>query len=166
MSVETEPIDMDALFETGLQADAVAAAEKAMLLPVGNYLTVAPAATTLKKYEATADKPERLVARVYSAIVQKGGEGREGRIGFNFSPDMVKVHKDDGSEDFDRSYKNYVMLHRAFRTAYGQAPATVGQIVEYLKTYPVGLRVIQMGTQEDSTGEPGNMVVAISAVKE
>lgn len=167
MTTETE-VNMDELFATGLEADKAAAAEKAMLPPVGNYNTIPPASVSLKAWEekgteGEADhKPARLMVNAYAAVAQVGGEQYEGRIGFRFSPNEVKVTRDDGSTDFDRSYKNYVQLHRAYRVAYGTVPESLGDLKKYLETYPVALRVGHVGDADQGFNA---VVFNIAAVK-
>lgn len=168
--------NMDDLFNRGVDADKVKQTEQSLLLPNGTYTTIPPCTVTGRHFEATADKPARTVFRVFGKFTNKfpvkdnlgnqfGPGEKDGGLGFGFSPDEVKVEKDDGTVEVDRMTKNYVMLHRAYTNAFGKGPDLISDIKSYLETYPVDLRVIQLGVGENATGEPGNMVVAISAVK-
>lgn len=176
MSEATETVDMDALFEQGLDAEQTAKAEADMLIPVGSYRTTPPMMVSVKQFDAKGDEgsddflPARTVCNAYGAIsnvkavksaVQEYEAGeRQGRIGFRFSAQPVVKNG-----DYDRTYKNYVALFRAYTVAYGVKPTSLNDLKTYLETYPVDLRVIQIGTQEDATGEPANLVVGITAVK-
>lgn len=148
--------NMDDLFQIGVDSDKVSEVEKSMLLPVDSYVSTPPLTVT-----PSLSDDGRRVFRVWGAW-----EGRKtqkvGRFGFAFSPD-VRQGRDGGP---DRLSKNYAMINRAYVTAFGAQPDTIADLKGYLTEYPVIARLIQVGTQPDAQGEPGNMVVAVSAVRD
>lgn len=164
--------DMDALFNKSVDDQQAAKIEQSLLLAAGTFRSTPPFTVSATHFEATAEKPARTVFRAYGPVVWAGkvepkDGSKEGRIGFAFSPDaQKKTNERTGEEEWDRLTKNYIMLRRAYMTAYGQAPATIGDLKSYLESYPVVLRIGQVGTQEDATGEPGNMVFAVSAARD
>ena len=58
----------------------------------------------------------------------------------------------------------------AYKVAYGQEPGSKGDVLAYLRDYPIRLRVGQYNVPKEGgpepTGEPGNTIYAISAVRE
>jgi hypothetical protein len=166
--------DMDQLFEQSVNDEAAAKAEQEMLLAVGTYHTTPPFTVSGQHFEANGEKPARTVFRAYGPVKwagrvdpKEGAGSKEGRISISFSPDLQKkLNERTGEMDYDRPSKNYIALRRAYIVAYGQNPASMGDLKSYLESYPLSLRIGQVGTQADATGEPGNMVFNISAVRD
>src|SRR5688572_19707338 len=161
--------DMDSLFEQSVSDEQASKIEQELLLAVGTYHSTPPFTVSGQHFEATADKPARTIFRAYGAVAwagkgepKEGAGSKEGRISFSFSPDaQKKLNERSGQMEYDRPTKNYVALRRAYITAYGQNPASIGDLKSYLESYPLSLRIGQVGTQADATGEPGNMVFNI-----
>ena len=86
----------------------------------------------------------------------------KGSFGFNLSPE--RYNNDRGEPDL--SSKLWSQAVRAFEVGAKRKPTSYGEVVYFVRDYPTRIRVIQMGTQEGATGEPGNLVVSISAVRE
>lgn len=150
---EEQELTIEDLFQEGIETEKVKEAEKAMLLPVGTYTTVPP--FTLNKIGK--DKNDRPFARFFGTIQFGDVTGKIG-VGLSWVHKFAKDADGNVTDKPDRSYKNYVMAHKAFRAAYGRDPENVGEILKYISDYPVRLRVIQ-------TSDGENMVVSISAVR-
>lgn len=173
-------LTMDDLFMVqAVKHDEVRQTEADSLRPVGTYTTTR--LTMVHDVEGPVDyhgnpnpRKGRSVFRFYGAAVLTADEktapalkvavGTElkGFFTFRISPD--RFNWDDGSPDTQT--KLWAMAVKAYSAAFQQKPSTVRQVVEYLRDYPIRLRVIQKNTKEDAKGEPRNDVVAISAVRE
>ena len=155
--------------------DEVAKHEREMLAPAGTYTTIPPLSFTPSIPEDGPNKGRFMLRFFGAAFIERAGTGsdgqpvvvkKEGRFGFGLSPDAK--HKEDGQ--LDLSSKLYVNAKSAYRVAYGQESEGPRDVAEYLTKYPVRIRVIQVGIpterNPEPTGEPGNMVVAISPVRD
>ena len=169
------PMDpgLDGLYDEGVDLDAAEKAEADQLLPAGTYQTVP--VLSLFPYEVqkgpnTGRRGFRYFGEVVSRkpISRNGGapEIAEGRIGFRISPE--RRDKDDGTPDLQtRLWANAI---RAYTQAVGSKPATNRDVAEFLKNYPVGMRLGQIGVATESNpepdGEPGNLVFSIFPIRE
>lgn len=155
-------LTLDDLFQREVDEDAVHKAEQGMLLETGTWITVPPWKM------AITDKDGRVFVRLHGSILL--GD-KKGYISYRLSDQIVNRVDGEGQDTGkpDRASQNYVMARNAFKVAYGEAPRSLGQIVEYLRDYAHKVRVIQIGVPTESNpnpdGEPGNMVVAISPVR-
>ena len=174
------PQDMDALFERQVSMDDVRRVEADSLRPVGTYITQGLAMQHEVEGELGYNgepnpRKGRSVFRFYGpatltvadekqSLALKAPIGQEikGYFTMRISPD--RFNWDDGSPDTQT--KLWAQAVKACSVAYGESPKSVRQVVEYVRDYPVRLRVIQKNTKEDSTGAPRNDVVALSPVKE
>lgn len=111
-------------------------------------------------------------------ITKPGGGGTElkmveGRLRVQLSPQQRQARNRDTGEELDKmdSKSNlYANAVKAYANQFGEKPATVKQVVEYLRDYPARFRLIQIGVPSkrnpEPTGEPGNFCVGISAIKD
>lgn len=158
---------LDELFDQQIKMDEVKQAEKDLLLPAATYTTV-PAMTVKKGVSEETNRP---YVRFFGPIVAtlESGEEIKANIGFAFSHVRKNRTDADGNDTGkpDNMTKLYTQAIAAYKKAYGEAPVTVNDVINYVRDYPVRVRVIQVGVptrnNPDPTGEAGNMVVAISA---
>ena len=112
----------------------------------------------------------RGTAKIKGAVVNAG-------LRVRLSPDARKsAEYIDGertgnlTEKDDSATKLWAQACASYKAHFGEAPKNRGAVVEYLRDYPVRFRLIQTGVPSknfpDPKGEPGNMVVAISSVRE
>jgi len=151
--LEEPELTLDDLFQSTIDEEETKAAERELLLPVGTYTTVPPFSPTVGK-----DKTGRPQVRLWGTV-QLGDV--TGKIGFRLSwvrRNAVDFETGAETDKPDRSYKNYIMAAKAFRAAYGQDPSNVGELITYLRDFPIRLRIIQ-------TSDGENMPVTISAVR-
>lgn len=175
--------DKDQLIEDYLNAadDAVQAGqtEKDLLAPAGTYTTM-PGQSFTWTPKVKEDEPNKGrfsvryfgPARMVKTVVDKEtGESKEvaveARFGFGLS--HVRVNKKDSHEP-DLQHKLFIRARRAYIEAYGSEPETNKDVYEYVRDYPTKLRVIQVGVPTERNpnpdGEPGNIVLDISPVRE
>lgn len=163
MSEEDIQQGLDEMFESSIDRDDLSKTEQEMLSPAGTYTTKPALLMRLFEVEKGDNKGRRMIR--YFGAAHSDKANAEGRFGFAISP--IRVNKVDGSPDLPT--KLWAMAVRAHDTAYGQKAESVKQVAEFIRDYPVNLRVIQMGVPTESNpepqGEPGNLVVAISAVR-
>ena len=171
--------DMDAMFERVVDQDVVRKIEADSLRPVGTYTT--ETLTLNVDIEGELDyngnpnpRKGRTVFRYNGKatmiVDEKNAPSLElppgtlvsGYFTVRMSPD--RYNWDDGSPDTQS--KLWANAVKAYKLAVGHATPSVRQVVDYVRDYPVRLRVIQKNTKEDAKGEPRNDVVAISAVRE
>ena len=176
----TEPgLDMDSLFTQQVDQDQVRKIEADSLKPVGTYTTAG--LTMVAEREGPLDyqgnpnpRKGRPVFRYFGAGVMvvdektaaatKAAVGTEVKGFFTVRISPERHSWDDGSPDTQS--RLWVQAVKAYQVATKDTTPSVGQVVEFLRDYPVRLRVIQKNTGEDAKGQPRNDVVAISAVKE
>ena len=94
-----------------------------------------------------------------------------GQFGFGISPERRNAVKDGVDQGTpDGASQRWAQAVKAYEVAYKAKPATVGDVVRYLQNYPINIRVIQIGVPTDRNpepdGEPGNIVMALSVVRE
>jgi hypothetical protein len=167
-------LSMDDLFEKAVDMDDVRRTEADSLRPVGTYVTGPKMSLSATRADDDAKHPGRLNFRFFgpsTMVVDEAASKRlnlavgtevKGAFGFNISPER---HNNDKGEP-DLTSKLWSQAVRAYEVASKSKPGNYGDVAHFLRDYPVKLRVIQMGTREGDTGEPGNLVVAISAVRE
>ena len=179
---------LDTLYDEGVDHDAVERVEADLLMPGGSYRTVP--VLMLDVYE-TKQGPHvgRRGFRFFGEIISSkplsrnnGGEPTivNGRISFKASPErrnrMEEIRGDDGRTTYkdtgkpDAESNRWANAVRAFTLAAGYKPGTNREVVEFIKNYPVGLRVGQIGVpterRPDPTGEPGNVVYSIFPLRD
>lgn len=143
MSDEQTAVDMEQYFQQGLDDQRATEAEKELLPPTDTYVSTPPLvvqATMFEEKEVDGKViPARVVFTAFGALTgRKTGKVIRERI--RFSPDMVKFVGDDGSENYDRASKNYLLLRKAYAKVFGVNPTTVADIKAYLEQYPIGIR--------------------------
>lgn len=139
------------IFDNPLDNEAAKAEEKKLLLPEGWYTTELPTTLTAK-----VNDEGRRVARYFATVINNKDTERRGKIGFGMSPD---VKYKEGEDKADFSYRMFLNARKALIEATGAEPSTEADVVRYIETYPVQLRIIQTPDNE-------NLVVAIRAVRE
>ena len=165
---EPEPAELtlDELFNQGINRDEVKKAERDLLLPAATYTTIPP--LQLKLSQNDEGRP---FARFFG-LIQATVNDQEIRtnIGFSLSWErMDRVDRETGESTGkpDNAYKLFTQAVGAYKKAYGEAAGSHGDVVKYLRDYPIRVRVIQIGVPTERNpnpdGEPGNMVVAVSA---
>lgn len=151
--------------------------ERDLLPPVGWYVTV-PALTLTYKSQAEGVNAGRVGARYFGEAHQtvkrvdpETGNEKEviisARLGFGMSHERANW---PGSQEPDAQTKLYIQARRAYIESYGVEPETPCAVYEFVRDYPVVVRVIQKGvpTERNPTpkGEPRVDVVSISVVRE
>ena len=182
-------VDMDALFEQSVNQDDVRQTQADALKPYGSYVTLpvlnlqAGRQDVSKSSISPAGNKDRLTFRFFGpaqmTVTEKNtkstklpaGSIVKGQFGFNMSPERANKLK-DGSDtgEPDGASQRWAQAVKAYETAYKAKPATFGDVVRYVQNYPVVIRVIQVGVPTDNNpepdGEPGNIVMALSPVRE
>lgn len=166
-TLEVPEPSMEELFEAQVKMDEVKQAEKDLLLPVATYTTVP--ALQVKKGVSDNGRPYVRFFGPIQTVIEATGEEIKANIGFTFSH-VRKNRLDKDGEDTgkpDNMTKLYTNAVSAYKKAYSENPSTVNDVINYIRDYPVRVRVIQIGVptknSPDPTGEAGNMVVALSA---
>lgn len=175
-------LDMDALFEQAVNQDEVRQVQADSLKPVGSYLTV-PNLTVQAQRVQQGPNTGRLMFRFFGPAVMTVTEknspalklpvGTEvrGQFGFGISPERANKIKDGvATAEPDHSSKLWAQAVAAYEVATKAKAGTIGDVVRYLQNYPAVIRVIQVGvateSRPDPDGEPGNIVMGISPVRE
>ena len=176
--MDEELSTLEDLFAQDVDLDAARKTEEEMLSPAGTYETVPPLAVTKGTVQDGKKNAGRRTIRFFGKLVKPKTVNAEGEVvtpevvinqGFVISPD--KAYKDDGKPD--NPSKLWANAVRAFTTAYSAPPRTPNDVADYVASYPLNARLIQMGVQRvdkdgkpvgaEPTGEPGNLVVSLSA---
>ena len=138
------------------------------LLASGKYLKASAVVTrqsTIKRGDKEIARPN---ARVQVHIVDaKDPEQKRGVQFFGVSPvRMNQTDRETGADTGkpDRMSQLYQQAYQAFKKVAGRDPESPAEVLDYLENQPYFVRVIQVGTGDNATGEPGNMVVGISPV--
>ena len=173
--MDASDVTLESLFEGAVDFGEQAKLEGQMLAPAGTYRTVPALSRTAKVDERTKRPTVRFfgMAEGYQngtgRVSPREGEGTtlvKTSVGFTMSP--VAVYKDDGKPDL--ATRLFTQAVRAFQTAYATRPETVGAVMDYIRDYPVHVRVIQVGVptpqNPEPDGEPGVIVVSVSAVRD
>ena len=136
-----------------------------LLLEAGHYRTL-PALTMIlresDRVKVTKDGVERPRVEIrYFAKVQEEISGKKGGIGFTLSPDKVV----DESGRPDSASAKWVSAKKAFTVANGREPQTILEVAEYIRDYPVRLRITRLEGNERFP-DPGNFVQSLSPVRD
>jgi len=173
-SDDPRPTDLDALYDEGVDQDAVERVEADMLLPGGSYTSV-PVLTVTAFQTSKGPNVGRRGFRLYGEIRSNKplSRGKDlapdyitGRVGFQISPE--RRDKPDGGPD--NQTKLWANAVRAYIQAAGYKPESNREVIKYLTDYPIGIRLGQVGVpterNPEPTGDPGNMVFSIFPVRE
>ena len=180
--------DMDALFEQAVNMDDVRRTQEDALRPPGSYITV-PVLSVQASKVVEGPNAGRLLFRFFGPAVltvteknakalklDVGAEVR-GQFGFAVSPERANKIKDNvRTDEPDNASKLWAQMVEAYKHVYQAKPGTFGDVLRYVQNYPGVIRVIQVGVQRvdkdgnpdgpEPTGEPGNIVMAFSPVRE
>lgn len=175
--------DMDALFEKHVDFDDVRKTQSDSLKPVGSYHTVPVLNVQANRVKEGANAG-RLMIRFFGPatllVTEKNAKAAglpvgteiKAQFGFGISPERANKVQRDGTPtgEPDHSSKLWAQAVSAYEVAYKQKAATIGDVVRYVQNYPVVIRVIQVGVASaknpEPDGEPGNIVMGISPVRE
>ena len=134
------------------------------LMAGGSYRKVGTAVVTKGDYEGRAQA--NVLVRL--AVLADPEEKVVGTQFIRVSPvrmNRLDQEKHDTGKP-DRQSQLYQQAYQAFKAVAGRDPESPLEVLDFLENQPYRVRVIQVGTQEGATGEPGNMVVGISAIRE
>jgi len=183
----SDELNMDELWQGGIDKDELAKAQADLLMPIGTYETV-PGLTMTFNEEADkfSGRPAGTVAHYFGPVELRvtekdvaknpsltiGDVIAKGSQGFNISPIRVnakdRTGKDTGRPD--RAYRLWMNAVAAYKVAYGAEPSSKLEVLAFVRDYTVRLRIGQYNVptedRPDPDGEPGNSVYAISAVKQ
>lgn len=174
--------DMDALFEQGINLDEVRQTQADALKPVGSYITI-PVLNLQVNRIAEGPNKGRLMGRFFGpavlTVTEKNtkalklavGTQVRGQFGFGISPERANRFKDGADTgEPDNPSKLWAQSVMAYEQAYKAKPKTLGDVFRFVQNYATVLRVIQVGVPSERNpepdGEPGNIVMNISAVRE
>ena len=181
--------DMDTLFGTAVNQEDVRQTQADSLKPVGSYVTLPTLNLQASRVDMTRNSvspsgaKDRLMFRFFGpaqmtvteknakAAGQPAGSIVKGQFGFGISPERAnKLKNGADSGEPDGASQRWAQAVKAYEVAYKAKPATMGDVVRYVQNYPVVIRVIQVGVPSEAypepDGEPGNVVMAISPVRE
>lgn len=160
---DNETLTMDSLFGMAVDNAKADEATAKMLDKAGTYRTEKTTVTPRK------NDGGRLVISVFG-VGTNPKTGEKAKISVSLSPEYVEKTNKAGQLEPDYMTKRYVEARNAYKAVFGESPANVGQVAEYLRDYPVAFRIVQVGVPTEANpepqGEPGTLVVNISAVKQ
>lgn len=147
------------------QAEADKATQTELLLEAGTYrtlpaLTLTPRQSDRVRVMDKGAERGRIEFR-YFAQVQHEVTQNKGGIGFTISPD--KVMNRNGRPD--STSQKWTQAVSAYRVAFGREPGTLMDVAEYLRDYPVRLRVTRLEGNEQFP-DPSNFVQTITPVRD
>lgn len=147
------------------QAQADKDTQTDLLLETGTYRTL-PALTLTPRQSDKVKVMDRGVERGrlefrYFAQVQHEQTQAKGGIGFTISPD--KVANRNGRPD--STSQKWTQAVSAYRVAFGRDPGTLMDVAEYVRDYPVRLRITRL-EGNDQYPDPSNFVQTISPVRD
>lgn len=147
------------------QAQADKNTQTDLLLEAGTYrtlpaLTLTPRQSDRVKVMDKGHERGRLEFR-YFAQVQHEQTGGKGGIGFTISPDTVP--NKNGRPD--SSSQKWTQAVSAFKVAHGRDPGMLLDVAEYLRDYPVRLRITRLEGNEQFP-DPSNFVQTITPVRD
>jgi len=186
----SDELNMDEMWEQGIDQDELRKGQADLLLPVGTYHTI-PALTLQFNDEVGKfdGRPVGSVARYFGQVERRATDkdvqaaakdGREikegdviarGAIGFNVSPIRINSKDRDGRDTGrpDRTYRLWMNSVAAYKIAYGAEPNVKSDVLNFIRDYEVRIRVGQYNVPTERNpepeGDPGNNVLAVSAVK-
>lgn len=150
-------MNIDNLFDLEIDQAAMQDVAEAQLLPEGTYYTVPPL-TVKEPTEITQPSGKVRYVVAFNAMVIDDA-GHKGFVTFRLSPQMVL--KGDGTYDLmSRLTERTFKLYKRDR---GEVPEKFGQIVEFLRTTPVKLRIGKMDATDEFDAR--NVVFNISAAE-
>ena len=155
---ESVELTIDDLFNEQTDEQAVEQGNKDMLLKEGTWTTVPAWRVTVLKDEKDKGpdgKPRTVV--LMSGKIKLDGE-KDGNINYRFSAERrnaVDFNTKVPTDKPDRSFKNYLQAHKAYKVATGRDPINTGEIAAYLRDFEHKLRITQFNGR--------NMVVSITA---
>mgnify|MGYP001601854947 FL=1 len=173
--------NMDDLFEQAVNMSDVRQTQADALKPAGSYVTI-PTLTVQAGPVREGVNAGRFLIRFFGpaalTVTEKNAKALDlmpgtvvkGQFGFGVSPVRANKLKDgvDTGEP-DNASKLWAMAVETYKAVYKQV-GTIGDVVKLIQNYPVVIRVIQVGVATDRNpepdGEPGNIVMAISPVRE
>jgi hypothetical protein len=182
----SDELNMDQMWEGGIDNDELKRGAADLLLPVATYHTVPAITLTFNDQVGKFDgRPVGSVARYFGQIirlatekdvaagkaVKEGEQIGQGFIGFGVSPLRVNAKDRDGKDTGrpDRTYRLWMNAVTAYKLAYGADPQSKGDVLNFIRDYPVRVRVGQYNVPTENNpepdGDPGNNVLAISAIK-
>jgi len=138
-----------------------------LLLEAGQYRTLPALTLTVQESDrvnvtdpvSRSERPR--VSFRYFAQVQDEVTGKKGGLGFTISPD--KVSNANGRPD--SASTKWVQAKNAFRASTGREPATIREVAEFVRDYPVRLRVTRLEGNERFP-DPSNFVQSIVVVRD
>ena len=106
-------------------------------------------------WKLTIDTPMGSIVSDFT--IKLDGE-KDGNINYRFSAERrnaVDFNTKVPTDKPDRSFKNYLQAHKAYKVATGRDPVNTGEIAAYLRDFEHKLRITQFNGR--------NMVVSITA---
>ena len=184
----SDDVNLDEMWEGGIDKDELAQAQADLLLAKGSYVTVGPRTLSFNEEEDKySGRPAGSVARLFGEVVfrarekevqaglatEVGQEIARGRVGFSVSPKRVNAKDREGKDTGrpDRAFKLWMQANTAYKQAFGQDPASKVEVLNFLRDYPeVGVYVTQYNVPTEKNpepeGDPGNSVSSIYLPKE
>ncbi len=145
-TTETTTLDdatMEDLHNIPLDHEADAKAARDSQYPAGWYTTLPP--VDMGVLRKTEDGRPYFIARL---VLVNEKDGSEARVEVFFS--HVRKNKDDGTPD--RMTQTYLQLKEVYRDATGAAPATLGELLDYLANYGFRVRLTKGRTSNFVAG--------------
>lgn len=174
--------DMDSLFEQSVNMDDVRQVQSDILKPAGSYVTQPDLSVQTSVVGEGPNKGRRLIRffgaatltvteRTSQRLKLPPGSVVPGTFGFAMSPERAnKVRDSEDTGKPDLASQLWAQAVTAYQQVYRTKPTQVGDVVRYVQSIPVVLRVIQVGVPTERNpepdGEPGNIVMALSPVRE
>ena len=151
---------------TAEQAEQDRETQEELLLPEGNYRTLPALSLTARVSDRAmvTDRDGKERGRIqyrFFAQVQNETDGAKGGLGFTISPDRVRGQsgRPDGQSTL------WTQAVNAFTHANGRQPSTNMEVAEYIRDYPVRLRIGKLAGNERFP-DPANFVRSLSAVRD
>ena len=187
-----DEVNLDELWQQGIDTDELAKGAKDLLMPVGTYRSVPPMTLSFndQEDEFSGRKPgsQANVFGEFQMVVRAkdlekvhktnpdakvGDVLARGYLGVRLSPIRVNVKDRETGRDTgrpDRAYQLWINAVAAFKKAYGREPGSQMEVLRYLTDYEFQARVGQYNVPTEKNpepeGNPGNNVQSISAVQE
>lgn len=182
-----EELNMDEMWESGVDKDALQQGAADMLMPKGSYVGVGPRTLQFNEETHRTGRPAGAVARFYGEVVfrarekdvaaglakEAGQEIGRGRVGFDVSPLRVNA-KDQQGKDLgkpDRIFRLWMQGNTAYKQAFQQEPASKVEVLNFLRDYEgLGQFITQYNVPTEHNpepeGDPGNSVSSLYVPKE
>jgi hypothetical protein len=147
------------------QAEADKETQTDLLLEEGTYrtlpaLTLTPRVSDRVQVLEGGTKRGRIEFRFFAQVEHEQTRAK-GAVPFTISPDKVK----NQNGRWDAASQKWTQAVTAFRVSHGREPRTLLEVAEYLRDYPVRLRVTRMAGNERFP-DPSNFVQTISPVRD